>query len=357
MPGILYSGDAEPTERTAKIAATTREYCPPTCRIGALNSQAVHRESRSAFFLATEALRRREVGKRSTNADQNQPFREMQVHRWKNLFTLRNSLSSYYHSELFHSTPSCHAKWKRKWDNDSRGQQPSKTYIKYVTRQKRADAKKALNSILYSSPYRRSNNSFQGIDTNWGFEGTSNRNGENKNKQAHSKRSGRGSRAPHSFRGGQKNWHRKDGFVSDYDEDPETFFEATFGGRCFTWSFRSSEDHPFRTSTYGFNLKNDGSKWAKSNPRYWGSSDESDESDNTEDEGEHFRAVGSSSDRSILGLPPRGPLKLEDVKSAFHASAMKWHPDKHQGPSQKIAAEKFKLCVDAYESLRKAISV
>ncbi|PNX71554.1 heat shock protein binding [Trifolium pratense] len=44
--------------------------------------------------------------------------------------------------------------------------------------------------------------------------------------------------------------------------------------------------------------------------------------------------VGSSSDRTILGLPPTGPLNIEDVKDAFRLSALKWHPDKHQGPSQ-----------------------
>ncbi|PNX79985.1 heat shock protein binding, partial [Trifolium pratense] len=42
----------------------------------------------------------------------------------------------------------------------------------------------------------------------------------------------------------------------------------------------------------------------------------------------------SSSDRTILGLPPTGPLKIEDVKIAYHLSALKRHPDKHQGPSQ-----------------------
>ncbi|KAK9949966.1 hypothetical protein M0R45_005473 [Rubus argutus] len=49
-------------------------------------------------------------------------------------------------------------------------------------------------------------------------------------------------------------------------------------------------------------------------------------------------------------------LKTEDVKKAFHLSALKWHPDKHQGPSQEMAAEKFKLCVNAYSSLCNALS-
>ncbi|KAF9586979.1 hypothetical protein IFM89_039851 [Coptis chinensis] len=39
-------------------------------------------------------------------------------------------------------------------------------------------------------------------------------------------------------------------------------------------------------------------------------------------------------DRTILGLPPTGPSKIDAVKTAFRSSALKWHPDKHQGPSQ-----------------------
>ncbi|RZC07614.1 hypothetical protein D0Y65_014744, partial [Glycine soja] len=59
---------------------------------------------------------------------------------------------------------------------------------------------------------------------------------------------------------------------------------------------------------------------------------------------------------TVLGLPPTGPLKIEDVKNAFQLSALKWHPDKHQGPSQAMAEEKFKLCVNAYKTLCNALS-
>uniref|UniRef100_A0A453DJH8 J domain-containing protein n=1 Tax=Aegilops tauschii subsp. strangulata TaxID=200361 RepID=A0A453DJH8_AEGTS len=36
---------------------------------------------------------------------------------------------------------------------------------------------------------------------------------------------------------------------------------------------------------------------------------------------------------------------------SFRASALRWHPDKHPGSSQAVAEEKFKLCVNAYNSL------
>ncbi|EPS64579.1 hypothetical protein M569_10202, partial [Genlisea aurea] len=61
-------------------------------------------------------------------------------------------------------------------------------------------------------------------------------------------------------------------------------------------------------------------------------------------------------DRKILGLPTAGPLYVNDVKAAFRESALKWHPDKHQGPSQGDAEEKFKKCVSAYKSLCSALS-
>ncbi|GLT77939.1 hypothetical protein SLA2020_494920 [Shorea laevis] len=57
------------------------------------------------------------------------------------------------------------------------------------------------------------------------------------------------------------------------------------------------------------------------------------------------------SDRLALGLNASGPLKLEDVKHAYRACALKWHPDRHQGSSKAVAEEKFKLCSAAYQSL------
>ncbi|KAJ6754702.1 CHAPERONE DNAJ-DOMAIN SUPERFAMILY PROTEIN [Salix purpurea] len=64
----------------------------------------------------------------------------------------------------------------------------------------------------------------------------------------------------------------------------------------------------------------------------------------------------SHSDRTVLGLPPTGPLKIEDVKNAFRLSALKWHPDKHQDASLAVAEEKFKLCVNAYKSICDALA-
>ncbi|KAJ6744409.1 CHAPERONE DNAJ-DOMAIN SUPERFAMILY PROTEIN-RELATED [Salix purpurea] len=45
-----------------------------------------------------------------------------------------------------------------------------------------------------------------------------------------------------------------------------------------------------------------------------------------------------------------------DHACSFRLSALKWHPDKHQGASQAAAGERFKLCVDAYKSLCDALA-
>ncbi|KAJ6761505.1 CHAPERONE DNAJ-DOMAIN SUPERFAMILY PROTEIN [Salix koriyanagi] len=89
--------------------------------------------------------------------------------------------------------------------------------------------------------------------------------------------------------------------------------------------------------------------WKDQRYREWDANRET-ESDNAS------YSVGSHSDRTILGLPLTGPLKIEDVKNAFRLSALKWHPDKHQGASQAAAGERFKLCVDAYKSLCDALA-
>lgn len=57
------------------------------------------------------------------------------------------------------------------------------------------------------------------------------------------------------------------------------------------------------------------------------------------------------SERVALGLDASGPLKIEDVKHAYRACALKWHPDRHQGSSKAVAEEKFKHCSAAYQSL------
>ncbi|KAF2605187.1 hypothetical protein F2Q70_00028733 [Brassica cretica] len=62
-----------------------------------------------------------------------------------------------------------------------------------------------------------------------------------------------------------------------------------------------------------------------------------------------------ASHRETLGLSPWAPLTLEDVKHAYRACALKWHPDHHDDSTKAEAEAKFKFCNVAYESLIKKL--
>ncbi|KAL8251569.1 hypothetical protein R6Q59_035262 [Mikania micrantha] len=243
----------------------------------------------------------------------------------------------------FRSNPASFEKWKDKWINQSDFEdvKPSKTYIKYKTRQKRADAKKALNDIFFGSG--RSNFTLEGEffkrrrSKSWDGDPI-----EEKKKRDPSARS---ASKVHQKR--KKNKSKKANFFEEFDDDdvddPRTHFHATFGNRRYSWSFKSWEESFSQSQTSGFEYSNARNKWRTV------SDDES-----TDDNDSYV--VGSHSDRITLGLPINVPLNIEEVKNAFRLSALKWHPDKHQGPSQALAEEKFKLCVSAYKSLCNELS-
>ncbi|XP_020535954.1 uncharacterized protein LOC105636607 isoform X2 [Jatropha curcas] len=213
--------------------------------------------------------------------------------------------------------------------------QQSKNSIRYAVRQKRADAKRALKDLLFKSGSPKA--SFQDESPRFdpeNFRGTGN--------SRHAKSSAQYSRKSDVKK--KKRKIRREGFCEDSD-GPETVFNATFGNRWYTWSFHKST---FQGSTSGFEWREQ-PNWTKHRD------EESDVGSETESDSECC-SVGSSDDRVMLGLPPSGPLRIEDVKNAFRLSALKWHPDKHQGPSQAMAEEKFKLCVNAYKSLCDALS-
>jgi len=88
--------------------------------------------------------------------------------------------------------------------------------------------------------------------------------------------------------------------------DPDKIFEARFGGqKCYTWSFTWTEHFDFNNTSTGFNLGGE-SKEEKARRKFWNES--SDDEEPTD--------VGCHSHRITLGLPPTGPLKLDDIKSA-----------------------------------------
>ncbi|CAN6464046.1 unnamed protein product [Victoria cruziana] len=135
-----------------------------------------------------------------------------------------------------------------------------------------------------------------------------------------------------------QSYRKKSGFhfYSDEDEEVENIFRyAFFGNRCFYWSFTREED--FNESSHWRNFS--GNDHRRSWSWRYGEYDPNDSS-----------AAGNSttscsvSDRLILGLNASGPLKLEDVKSAYRTCALKWHPDRHQGSSKNCSLTTYTSC-------------
>ncbi|XP_076881301.1 uncharacterized protein LOC143529371 [Bidens hawaiensis] len=130
------------------------------------------------------------------------------------------------------------------------------------------------------------------------------------------------------------------------DEEVETIFRSAFGINAgfYYWSFIN--DDPPRNSSGYYSNNNNRDSWK------WRRQFESDEDDD-EDSDDELERVESDlrKDRIALGLSGSGPLSIEDVKNAYRACALKWHPDRHNGSSKDIAEEKFKVCSAAYQSL------
>ncbi|XP_060185339.1 uncharacterized protein LOC132614811 isoform X1 [Lycium barbarum] len=275
------------------------------------------------------------------------------IHRWRNVLMVKDALiqstrivastqSQNTHLASFHSTSICSQKWKNKFNSEFRGSQPpTKDYIRYATRQKRADSKKALKNLLF---YGASGNSFESesstIDDRWDVD----RDDRSEKKSEYKSAARRRDRLRRRMRK-----MKKRRLSEDFEEYPETVFQATFGNKRYTWCSRPGKSSPFEDL---FSRRQE-TDWSEQRHCRW--DNETENETQTESNYESFN-VGSYSERTILGLPPRGPLKIEDVKNAFRLSALKWHPDKHQGPSQAAAEEKFKSCVTAYKSLCNVLS-
>ncbi|CAH2051331.1 unnamed protein product, partial [Thlaspi arvense] len=196
---------------------------------------------------------------------------------------------------------------------------------------RRTGAKKTLNNLLFHSGIN------DPIQNEWHF-------GPNPlTRDRHMKKKpppGRGKK-PRDKK--TKRWHREGNTEDEFGADAtNSTFEKKWREGWTNQSHKASS----RDSAQGFEWR-EGWSWTTQSQRSKTWNDESCDEPLT---------VGSRSERNVLGLPLCGPLKLEDVKNAFRSAALKWHPDKHQGPSQAAAQEKFKLCVDAYKSLCSAVS-
>lgn len=146
-----------------------------------------------------------------------------------------------------------------------------------------------------------------------------------------------------------KRWHREGNTDDDFGADATTNKFENKWREAWTNQSQKASSYSRDSASSGFQWR-EGWSWTTQSQRRsktWNNNGSCDDEP---------LMVGSQSDRKALGLPLAGPLKLEDVKNAYRLSAKKWHPDTNQGPAQAAAQEKFKLCVDAYNSLCSALS-
>ncbi|KAL3632415.1 hypothetical protein CASFOL_025399 [Castilleja foliolosa] len=154
---------------------------------------------------------------------------------------------------------------------------------------------------------------------------------------------------------GKSKYRTSQGFKRDFDfcDDEsddvefETIFRSAFGGtQGFYWSFTIDDEPRFRNSSSYSNHHRTSSSWKYQYEEEYDSSSDYEKP-----------VMDMSSDRLALGLGASGPLKIDDVKNAYRACALKWHPDRHQGSSKAVAEEKFKACSAAYQSLCDKLAV
>jgi hypothetical protein len=106
----------------------------------------------------------------------------------------------------------------------------------------------------------------------------------------------------------------KERFCNFFHEDryvhPDDIFEAIFGAHHgFTWSHISWEGFHFGDKSFKF-------RWSGGESRKQRIPSDSEDEESEGNESRETTSVGSHAHRVILGLPPCGPLTLEDVKTA-----------------------------------------
>lgn len=239
---------------------------------------------------------------------------------------------------LFHSTPVLHRRRRNNWETAGSFYKSSRRPNFNPRRQRKFYAKQEMlrNANAFAE------NLFQGWHDDDEFDPSSS------HRSSWFRSHGGG---PEGFGGTRANSKgaqaraRKKGFQFYEDgEEVETIFRSAFGGNGFYfWSFINNE--PPRSSSGYYSNQRTSWNWRQ---RF----EDSDDDDEDESSSESDR-VGTDlrKDRMTLGLSGSGPLSLEDVKNAYRACALKWHPDRHEGSSKAVAEEKFKVCSAAYQSI------
>ncbi|ESQ50601.1 hypothetical protein EUTSA_v10022818mg [Eutrema salsugineum] len=259
------------------------------------------------------------------------------MQRWRSLLSLKSSsileLSSSNATassatNSFHSTSVLSEKWRKNFGSNS----SIRFTCTVKEKGRRTGAKKTLNNLLFHTGI---NDPLQN-ECHFGPNPLV--------RDRHMKKKPQPGRGKKPRDKKTKRWHREGNLDDDdFGADATNTFENKWRQR---WTNQSHKASYSRDSASGFEWR-EGWSWTTQSSRSTSWNDES---------CDEPLIVGSLSERNVLGLPLDGPLNLGDVKNAFRSAALKWHPDKHQGPSQAAAQEKFKLCVDAYKSLCSALS-
>ncbi|XP_010524581.1 PREDICTED: uncharacterized protein LOC104802604 [Tarenaya hassleriana] len=240
---------------------------------------------------------------------------------------------------LFHSTPVLERKRRTFWESKSNSNAYNKRF-----RRRRAKQDLLRNVNVFAEHL------FGGWDDEFSEDDPSSR----KHASWFKNQYGKGSKMNRGGKHGPQSWGKRH---FDFCEDGEEYeidyiFRSAFGGsRSFFCSFiHEEEEPPWRHS----------SRYSSYFRRSWKSryrQEEDDEEDGYSSTESIDPDSSQASHRLALGLSPSGPLLLEDVKNAYRACALKWHPDRHLGPAKAVAEEKFKLCSAAYQSLCDKLSI
>eukprot|EP00252_Welwitschia_mirabilis_P016277 TRINITY_DN35905_c0_g1_i1.p1 TRINITY_DN35905_c0_g1~~TRINITY_DN35905_c0_g1_i1.p1 ORF type:complete len:277 (-),score=47.15 TRINITY_DN35905_c0_g1_i1:204-1034(-) len=274
----------------------------------------------------------------------------MQCLRSNVILQCRDSVVTTLRAAFIHSTSFSQAKWRSKFGFDAHsGKDLAKEYRRYLRRQHRSDLKKIFRAV--DGVNTASKQQFQKCRSTWSayrkrhtYKGYNVHSSVNSNESPFPKRNERQkSRKHRAFHAREqakvqkKRRRRRKRYFYHESEDEDIDKEA----------FEEMLKHRWFHSSYSdWNEV----RWASSQGAYWKWSTNYYSSD------EGGYTIGSASDRLALGLSPRGPLTLEEVKQAFRMSALKWHPDRNEGPAKAMAEEKFKRCGAAYKSLCDAFS-
>lgn len=237
---------------------------------------------------------------------------------------------------FLHVSACCQEKWAPKFKSGFNGNSKEKDYLNYIKRKRRAEAKRYLWTWRSFEVHIHD---FDQLYWSCGSKSSSkSRKQRNGGKNHHYKWSEDTEDNPRSRKHKRSGHANQEASQKEFKADPFQFiWQSEKNHFSQWWGFASDFFFEERSTHFssGFSRNSDSSNKKKVKVE---------------------ATVGLPSDRQTLGLPPTGCLTMEELKKAFRLSAMKWHPDRHEGASKATAEAKFKDCGAAYRSLLNALA-